>query len=69
MPRVEHLQSFTAGFADVRTFSSVDANVDGQSRTLDERLAAFAKVASERAFLAVDASVSVKVQGQREKAR
>lgn len=55
-------ECLAARLADVRTFSSVDANVDGQGGALDECLAALAKMTCERAFLAVNACVSVESQ-------
>lgn len=53
------LQCFAARLADVRSFTRVDANVDGESGSLDEGLAAAAELAGKGTFLTVDASVSV----------
>lgn len=44
------------------SFARVDANVDRKSGSLNESLAAAAKLAGERPFLAVDASVPVVTQ-------
>lgn len=53
----------------MRALASMNTDVDRQRRTLDESLAAFAKVADERAFLAVDASVSTKSERTKGKRR
>lgn len=58
-----NLQCFAARLADMRSFASVDANVDGQSGSLDESLAAVTKLAGERTFLTVNSSVSVALTG------
>lgn len=57
--RLANSQCLVARLADVRAFTSVNTNVDGQGRALDERLAAIAKMAGEGALLAVDASMPV----------
>lgn len=54
-----NVQCFAARLADVRSLASVDTDVHGQSRSLNERLSAVAKLTSKGTFLAVDTSVSV----------